>query len=125
VTPNTTVPSLRTAVWSPDLVLNVAPPPAKFLPSTLSLCEVSSPHYVVSAIKLADDKRGIIVRGYEIADQNASVNLKFPLKIEKANATNLIEDDLPEPLSASGGSVQFNAGQRSINAIRISGELAP
>jgi alpha-mannosidase len=80
---------------------------------------------VVSAIKLADDKRGIIVRGYEIADQNASVNLKFPLKIEKANATNLIEDDLPEPLSASGGSVQFNAGQRSINAIRISGELAP
>jgi alpha-mannosidase len=79
----------------------------------------------VSDIKLADDKQGIIVRGYEIADQGTPVSLKFPLNIEKANATDLIEDDLPERVNSSGGSVQFVAGHRAINAMRISGGWAP
>ena len=65
------------------------------------------------------------MRGYEITNQDAAVNLKFPWTIEKANATNLIEDDLPEQINASGGSIQFKAGHRAINAIRISGGWTP
>jgi hypothetical protein len=64
------------------------------------------------------------VRGYEIADQGTLVNLKFPLTVKKANATDLIEDDLPEQLDSSAGSVQFTVGHREINAMRISGGWA-
>ena len=123
VQPKTSIPPAMLAILpSIEVATQIRGP---FLPSSLSLCEVSSPHYVVSDIKLADDKQGIIVRGYEIADQGTPVSLKFPLNIEKANATDLIEDDLPERVNSSGGSVQFVAGHRAINAMRISGGWAP
>jgi alpha-mannosidase len=95
------------------------------LPSTLSLCQVSSPHFIVSDIKVADDKQGIIVRGYEISNQDSSLSLTFPWRIDKANKTNLIEDNLPEQLDVSGGIVHFTAGHRAVDAIRISSPSFP
>jgi alpha-mannosidase len=95
------------------------------LPSSLSLCQTGQPNYIVSDIKLADDQNGIIVRGYEIAGSDTDVVLKFPLEIEHANATNLIEENLELPLASSGGSLRFKAGQRSINALRIVGRWNP
>ena len=88
------------------------------LPSTLSLCQVSAPNYIVSEMKKADDGKGIIFRGYEIAGHSSEVGLKLPFQIERANATNLIEENLPEKVESSGNQLRFKTGQRSINAVR-------
>ena len=103
------------AVVSPEAI-------SPILPSSLSLCQVAQPTYIVSDIKLADDRNGIIVRGYEIAGRDTDVVLKFPLEISRANATSLIEENLPEPVAVSGDQVQFKLGHRSINALRIVGQ---
>jgi alpha-mannosidase len=70
-----------------------------------------------SNLKVADDKQGIIARRYEISNQDSSLSLTFPWRIDKANKTNLIEDNLPEQLNDSGGIVHFTAGHRAVDAI--------
>lgn len=95
------------------------------LPPSLSLCQISQPNYVVSDIKVADDRRGIIVRGYEIMGQDSEVFLKFPIQIEQAHQTSLIEEDLPEKVDFSDGQLQFKVGHRSINAERVLGRWSP
>jgi alpha-mannosidase len=92
------------------------------LPSSLSLCRVSEPSYIVSDIKIADDQKGIIVRGYEMANRDLEVTLKFPLQVEGANPTSLIEEDVSGPLHVSGGQLQFKVGHRAINAFRVVGK---
>jgi alpha-mannosidase len=98
---------------------------APAIPSSLSLCHVLQPEYIVSDIKVADDQNGIIVRGYEISGRDTDVAMKFPLQIDHANATSLIEENLSAPVATSAGEVQFKTGQRSINALRIVGRWNP
>jgi alpha-mannosidase len=100
-----------------------APPRATtpVIPSFFSLCGVSEPNYVVSDIKIADDQRGIIVRGYEMEDRDSQVTLRFPLQVERANATSLIEEDTSEAIDMPGGQLQFQARRRAIEAFRIIG----
>jgi alpha-mannosidase len=95
------------------------------IPSSLSLCHVLQPEYIVSGIKVADDQNGIIVRGYEISGHDIDVAMKFPLQIDHANATSLIEENLSAPVATSAGEVQFKTGQRSIKALRIVGRWNP
>jgi alpha-mannosidase len=96
------------------------------LPSTMSLCRVSAPNYIITALKVADDQRGFIVRGYEVTGQDVPVTLTFPaLAISQANATSLTEEDLPQQLDVADGAVRFEAGHRSINALRLQGKLKP
>jgi alpha-mannosidase len=104
-----------TAVVAPDLT-------APAIPSSFSLCRVSEPNYVVSDIKIADDGRGIIVRGFEMADRESQVRLQFPLQVEGANAVSLIEEDSSQPMAVSAGELQFHAGRRAIDAFRIIGK---
>ena len=95
---------------------------APYIPSSFSLCQVSEPNYIVSDIKIADDGRGIIVRGFEMTDRDSPVTLKIPLQVERANVTNLIEEDSSEALDMAGGQLRFQAGRRAINAFRIVGK---
>ena len=95
------------------------------LPSSLSMCRVSAPNYVVSDIKVADDQKGLIVRGYEITGRDGPVTLTFPLALKQANATSLIEEDLPEQLLTPENTVRLEVGHRSINALRLQGGWKP
>ncbi len=76
---------------------------------------------MVSDIKIADDHRGIIVRGYEMTGLNSQVTLKFPLQVERANATDLIEEDDSEAVDMHGGQLQFRAKHFAIDTFRIIG----
>lgn len=95
------------------------------IPSALSFCQVSQPNYIISTIKVADDQNGIIVRGYEISGRDGEVVMKFPLRIDQANATSLIEENLGTPVTTSAHEVQSKVGQRSIDALRIVGRWSP
>jgi alpha-mannosidase len=104
---------------------SAAVPPAvagPALPPFFSLCRASEPNYVVSDIKIADDHRGIIVRGYEMTGLNSQVTLKFPLQVERANATDLIEEDDSEAVDMHGGQLQFRAKHFAIDTFRIIGK---
>jgi alpha-mannosidase len=92
------------------------------IPSSFSLCQVSQPNYVVSDIKIADDQKGIIVRGFEMTGRDSQVTLKVPLQVEHANTTNLIEEDNADSIDAPGGQLQFKAKSRGIDAFRIVGK---
>jgi alpha-mannosidase len=80
---------------------------------------------VISSIKVADDQKGFIVRGYEVTGQDAPVKLNFPLAITQAIETHLIEEDLPQKFDASAGEVQFEVSHHSIIALRLKGEWNP
>jgi alpha-mannosidase len=77
---------------------------------------------VVSDIKIADDQKGIIVRGFEMTGRDSQVTLKVPLQVEHANTTNLIEEDNADSIDAPGGQLQFKAKSRGIDAFRIVGK---
>jgi alpha-mannosidase len=77
---------------------------------------------VVSDIKIADDQKGIIVRGFEMTGRDSQITLRVPLQIEHANTTSLIEEDNADSIAAPGGQLQFNAKSRGIDAIRIVGK---
>ncbi|MBZ5561511.1 MAG: hypothetical protein LAP13_03730, partial [Acidobacteriia bacterium] len=96
--------------------------PAPSIPASVSLCTVSQPNYIVSDIKIADNKQGLIVRGYEITGRDSEVTLKFPFEVQRANATNLIEEDLGTAPQTSGGEVRIKAAKRSIDAYRVQGQ---
>jgi alpha-mannosidase len=103
-----------------------APEAAKpTLPSSLSLCRVSAPAYVVSTIKAADDGNGIILRGYEVSGGEAEVTLKVPLELGPAQATSLIEENLPEKIEVGETELRFRAGSRAVNALRVVGKWKP
>ena len=80
---------------------------------------------MVSDIKVADDRKGFIVRGYEIMGRDGPVTLTFPLTLKQANATNLIEEDMPEQLLAPDNKIRLQVGHRSINAFRLQGDWKP
>ena len=106
---------------------SAAVPPEAVTPSIppfFSLCQTSEPNYVVSEIKIADDQRGIIVRGYEMTGRDSQVVLKLPLQVERANTANLIEEDNPDSIAMPGGQLQFKAKGRAIDTFRIMGKWA-
>jgi hypothetical protein len=57
--------------------------------------------------------------------QDSEVFLKFPIQIEQAHQTSLIEEDLTEKVDFSDGQLQFKVGHRSINAERVLGQWSP
>jgi hypothetical protein len=92
------------------------------LPSTLSACRVSAPNFVVSDMKVADDNRGFIVRGYEVTGKTGPVRVTLPLLHPKANVTSLIEEDSPEQLVVVDGDVELQVEHRGIHALRAQGD---
>ncbi len=94
------------------------------IPSSLSLCQVSEPNYIVSDIKIADDQRGIIVRGFEMTGRDSQVSLKIPLQVEHANTTSLIEEDKADSIESPDGQLRFNAKGRGIDTFRIIGKAS-
>ena len=65
------------------------------------------------------------MRGYEVTGKDTKVEMKFPLLIESANPTDLIEQDQPGEIQASGDAIQVTTAHRAINAIRIHGSWKP
>ncbi len=74
------------------------------LPAEHSFFSVDAPNVVITAVKKAEDDDGIIVRWYEFAGKQTTVNLKGPTSIESAELVNLMEQ--PE----GGLSVETHTG---------------
>jgi alpha-mannosidase len=72
------------------------------LASTASFVNVTPREFVISAIKPAEDGRGLIVRGYNINDEPINVTLRLHRKLLGAMRVNLNEEEIA-PLDLHDG----------------------
>jgi alpha-mannosidase len=64
------------------------------------------PDFVLTAIKRAEDGRGLVVRGYETRGQAHRVTLRLPREVRRVQRANLLEEP-GEALPVSRGRVSF------------------
>jgi mannosylglycerate hydrolase len=89
------------------------------LPSSKSLLEVTPETFVVSAVKVAEDGNGWIMRGYNISAETIEVSVT-PLapfiRVEKVNMAEEYQDSLSID---SGGCVRFHARPQEIITVKF------
>ncbi len=69
---------------------------SRALPVTASLVETSTPRLVVSAVKMAEDGRGVVVRVYNIGDRAVRGRVRFGESHGRVEFVNLNEEPLSE-----------------------------
>jgi mannosylglycerate hydrolase len=91
------------------------------LPASGSLVEVTSPEFVVSAVKIAEDGSGLVVRGYNVSSQAQTVTVKPWKKYSKASQVNLLETDQGSLLPGEQGGVVLQVAAFQVVSIKFSG----
>ena len=71
-----------------------SPGHAGALPGQASFIQIDAPEFVVSTAKMSEDRRGCLVRGYNISSQRVSVRLKTFRPFIKVERLNLNEEFL-------------------------------
>ena len=88
------------------------------LPPQASLLEVSSPAFVVSALKRAEDGRGVILRLYNTLSEPATCDLRLTEPFDGVELNTMDEQPL-EALSPHDGRVHLGARPNQIFTIRF------
>jgi alpha-mannosidase len=88
------------------------------LPASASMLKTEPKSFIISTIKPAEDGRGIIVRGYSIADEVTEVSLKPLLKFKTALRV-MLDETAIEPVTIHDGVIRFSARPREIVTIRL------
>jgi alpha-mannosidase len=85
------------------------------------MVEVTPPEFVVSAVKTAEDGRGLVVRGYNISSQALTVTVRPWKKFSKASQVNLLETDQASLMPGEQGEVYFQVSAFQVASIKFSG----
>ncbi len=91
------------------------------LPETYCGMAVDAEHFIVTALKKAeDDMENIVVRGYESRGEALqSVQLTFPSGVKSAAGCNIIERDTGPELAVDNTTVTLPTGKWSIDTAKI------
>lgn len=102
--------------------LNLPPRAAQvFGPTALplgSLVRLHSRNWILSAVKRAEDGRGVIVRVFNASGRRTRGRISTALAVSAARLCRLDETDL-RPLRVTGGGVSLEAGPREIVTVRL------
>ena len=88
------------------------------LPATQSFFSADAPNVVITAVKKAEDDGGIIVRWYEWAGKQTTVNLRLPRRAASVVATNLLEQK-EESLTPAGDVVAVPTKPYEIKTVKV------
>ena len=88
------------------------------LPAEKSFFSVDAPNVVVTAIKKAEDDDGVIVRWYEYAGKQTTVNLKLPRAAASVSLVNLMEQN-EGALTATGDFVAVPTKPYEIRTVKV------
>ena len=103
-------------------LLFAIPDPPKYadaeLKESMSFFEVEAENVIVSAFKKAENENGVVVRLYNLNEEDTEVKLRFSEKFEKAWRTNLIEEK-EEELDMKDGVLRFKIGNQSIETVLL------
>jgi alpha-mannosidase len=88
------------------------------LNESMSFLEIEGENIIVSAFKKAENGNGVVVRLYNLNEEETEVKLRFSENFEKAWRTNLIEE-MEAKLKMKNGVLQFKIGNQSIETILL------
>ena len=97
----------------------VASEHAGSLPAEHSFASVDPDNVVLTAVKKAEDAKGLIFRVYEWAGKNATVDFHVPPGASGATVTNLMEKPEGEPITVTGNEVQVPIHPYEILTVRV------
>jgi alpha-mannosidase len=98
-------------------ILRARPRPARDLPASATLLEISAP-LVLSTVKRSEDGRAIIVRAWNPAARAAKAAVRTSFAFKRAFTTNLLEQ--PQvPLRPAGRTVRLSAKPKKILTVRF------
>jgi alpha-mannosidase len=89
------------------------------LPAEHSFISVEPENVVLTAVKKAEDAQGLILRVYEWAGKNATVEFHVPPGAQGATVTNLMEKPEGGPLPVTGGVVKVPIHPYEILTVRV------
>ncbi len=89
------------------------------LPAEHSFASVSPDHVVLTAVKKAEDAKGLIFRVYEWAGKDATVEFHVPTGATSATITNMQETPEGSPLQISGDVVKAPIHPYEIVTVRV------
>lgn len=96
--------------------------PQKYVDSDLnesmSFLRVEPENIIVSAFKKAENENGVVVRLYNLSEDETEVKLNFSEEFKKAWHTNLIEEKEKE-LNVNNKEIRFRIGNQSIETILL------
>ena len=93
------------------------------LPSSSSFLAIDQPDFAVTAIKIAEDRECVVVRGVNLSDEPFSVQVESLLPIRSAHSARLDETPLEELQVQDFRSLIVEASPRKILTLRL--ELEP
>jgi len=88
------------------------------LNESLSFMQVEPEHVIVSALKKAENEDGLVVRLYNLSEEETEIRLQFSEQFEKAWLTNLIEEKQQE-IGVFNGGLHLKAGNQSIETLLL------
>jgi alpha-mannosidase len=89
------------------------------LPAEHSFASVTPENVVLTAVKKAEDSKGLIFRVYEWAGKDATVEFHVPAGANGATVTNLMEAAEGTPLEVAGDVVKAPIKPYEILTIRV------
>jgi alpha-mannosidase len=105
--------------YSYPLSAEVAATHAGALPAEHSFASVAPENVVLTAVKKAEDAKGLIFRVYEWAGKDATVEFHVPLGAGSATVTNMQETPEGSPLEVSGDVVKAPIHPYEILTVRV------
>ncbi|MFD0616046.1 alpha-mannosidase [Paenibacillus sp. GCM10027629] len=78
-----------------------------------------SGNVIVSAVKGAEGRNGIVIRCYNAEESCGSIDIQFPMRLAECFKTDLLEQALC-PVEFEKNHVQYNLGAKKIDTIRVS-----
>jgi len=89
------------------------------LPATHSFASAGPDDVVLTAVKKAEDAKGLIFRAYEWAGKDTTAEFRVPPGATGATVTNMMEKPEGDPLSVSGGVVKVPIHPYEILTVRV------
>ncbi len=89
------------------------------LPAEHSFASVGPENVVLTAVKKAEDAKGLIFRAYEWAGKNATAEFRVPAGATGATVTNMMETPEGAPLAVTGDVVKVPIHPYEILTIRV------
>jgi alpha-mannosidase len=88
------------------------------LSESMSFLQLDAENVIVSAMKKAEHENAVVVRLYNLNEEETEVNLRFSEKLNEAWRTNLIEER-EEEFEIKNGALQLTLGNQAIETILL------
>jgi alpha-mannosidase len=99
-------------------VVNPLPYKGAALPEENSFFSLDLPGVIVSTIKKAEDDQGVIVRMYNLTEEDQRVQLKHGFRFGEATMTNLIEEEIRK-VPMGKDQVELSLNHHAIETIKL------